>query len=285
LAQFCGFRGASSAVDVLVNEQRSDEKGAKLRQDLSSYGGEIQSSTPVRPFRRDSMMLDFVYKLNEVLPSWPPSNKLSMVQIAKHTNTTMPHIIQFFSEGLSRELDIESAISFEEANRALELLKKRLKFEIEDREKILAERRASAILAFDRLMEKVIDYQRNQNWHSAFKTLRYFIGKYEEELSNEGLVAAYSEAIRSGIKASANMQELSLCLQKAIAIAMSQKNQEGIEEAIDLIDAYGGFFLNENSGKGPLLLGNILAALEEPAAKFELWDKFKALVDQFYSTT
>jgi hypothetical protein len=26
MGQFCGFRGASSAVDVLVNEQRSDEE-------------------------------------------------------------------------------------------------------------------------------------------------------------------------------------------------------------------------------------------------------------------
>jgi hypothetical protein len=26
LTQFCGFRGTSSAVDVLVNEQRSDEE-------------------------------------------------------------------------------------------------------------------------------------------------------------------------------------------------------------------------------------------------------------------
>jgi hypothetical protein len=229
------------------------------------------------------MMLDFVYKLNEVLPTWPQTNKWSMVQIAKQTNTSMPHIIQFFCEGLSREIDIESAITFDEATRALELLKRRLKFEIEDREKILAQRRASAILAFDRIMEKVTSFQTKQNWHSAFKTLRYFIGQHEEELTHEGLVTAYSEALRSGIKAGANMQELSLCLQKAIAIAMSQKSQEGIEDAIDLIDAYGEFFLNENSGKGPLLLGNILAALEEPAAKFELWDKFKALVDQFYS--
>lgn len=230
-------------------------------------------------------MLDFVYKLNEVLPTWPQTNKWSMGQIAKITNTTMPHVIQFFSEGLARELDIESAITFDEANRALDLLKKRLKPEIEDREKFLAERRATAVLALERIMYRVRSYQTDQNWHSAFKTLTYFIGQYEAELSSDSLVAVYSEAIRSGIKSSANMQELSLCLQKAIAIAMSQKTKEGIEEAIDLIDAYGEFFLNENSGKGPLLLGNILAALEEPAAKYELWDQFKALVDQFYSAS
>ena len=228
-------------------------------------------------------MLDFVYKLNEVLPIWPQTNKWSMVQISKVTNTSMPHVIQFFSEGLARELDLESAITLDEANRALDLLKKRLKSEIEEREKILAERRASAILAYERIMVRVSSLQAQHKWHSAFKTLSYFIGQYEEELNCDGLVAVYSEAIRTGIKSNTNMQELSLCLQKAIAIAMSQKTKEGIEDAIDLIDAYGEFFLNESTGKGPLLLGNILAALEEPAAKFELWDKFKSLVNQFYA--
>jgi hypothetical protein len=31
-----------------------------------------------------------------------------------------------------------------------------------------------------------------------------------------------------------------------------------------------------------MILGNLLAVLEEPAARFELWDTYKALINQLY---
>ena len=65
-------------------------------------------------------------------------------------------------------------------------------------------------------------------------------------------------------------------------LSLNQHTREGIEEALDLVDAYSEYFLAEESGKGALLIGNILAALEEPAAKFELWEEYKTLVEALY---
>ena len=63
---------------------------------------------------------------------------------------------------------------------------------------------------------------------------------------------------------------------------MSRKSRDGIEESLDLVDAYGEFFLTEESGKGAMLLGSILVALEEPSARFELWEDYKNLIGQLY---
>lgn len=227
-------------------------------------------------------MIDFIYKLNEVLPSWPTGTRRSLMQISEITGTSMPHVIQYLSEGLGKDIEIGGFVTSEEVVEALDLLSKRLQPQIEERERILEERKDLAIKSYDRTAEKVRILQLGGNWHGAFRTLSYFTGQYEEDLPKDVLISLCSETVRTGIKSSANMQELGQWLQKGVAIAMGQHSRQGIEEALDLIDAYGDYFLAEESGKGPLLLGNILAVLEEPAARFELWEEYKSLVGQLY---
>ena len=83
----------------------------------------------------------------------------------------------------------------------------------------------------------------------------------------------------------ADIQELGRWLEMGVAVALHRHSKNGIEEALDLIDAYGEHFLSEDTGKGALILGNLLAALEEPAARFELWEDYKALINQLYPIT
>ena len=230
-------------------------------------------------------MIDFIYKLNEVLPSWPTGARRSLTQISELTGTSMPHLIQYLSEGLGKDLEVGGFITSDEAVEAIELLSKRIQPQIEERERMLEERRHFAMRAYDRTMEKMRVMQLDGKWHAAFRTLSYFTGQYEHDLAKDVLISLCSETVRTGIKAEANMQELGQWLQKGVAIAMAQHSRQGIEEALDLIDAYGEFFLSEDSGKGPLLLGNILAVLEEPAARYELWEEYKSLVGQLYPET
>ena len=197
----------------------------------------------------------------------------------------MPHLIQYLSEGLSKDLEVGGFITSDEAVEAIELLSKRMQPQIEERERMLEERRKFAIKAYDRVVEKMQVMQLNKNWHAAFKTLSYFAGQYEQDLTKELMISLSSEAVRTGIKAQANMQELGHWLHKGVSIAMDQHSRQGIEDALDLVDAYGEFFLSEDSGKGTMLLGNVLAALEEPAARYELWEEYKTLVGQLYPET
>jgi hypothetical protein len=227
-------------------------------------------------------MIDFIYKLNSILPTWPNGTHWSFAQVAEATDTSIPHVIQFLAEGLAKEVDVSGVISLEEAHQAIDLLSRKMRPQIEAREKLLAEKRKKASQHYERMMEKVRVLLASNNGHAAYRTVTYFAGQYEGILPKGLLITAASDAVRIGIKAGANIQELGRWMQKAVQTAMSSHNRDGIEEALDLIDAYGEYFLSEESGKGPLLLGHMLAALEEPSARYELWEQYKNLVGQLY---
>ncbi|MDD1422610.1 hypothetical protein MEO40_26600 [Dolichospermum sp. ST_sed1] len=228
------------------------------------------------------MVIDFIYKLNSVLPNWPSSAHWTLNQISHATSTSVPHVLQYISEGLSKELDVTGVVSHDEAMQAIDLLSKKLRPQIEVREKYLAEKRKKAVEAYERMMEKTRVLMSSGNKHAAYKTLIYFAGQYEAELPREILVSACSDAVRIGIKAGINILELGRWLQKGVSVLMTKQSKESIEDALDLIDAYGEYFLQEESGIGAILLGNALASLEEPAALHELWEQYKALVANLY---
>jgi hypothetical protein len=227
-------------------------------------------------------MIDFIYKLHSILPNWPNGSQLTLGQISDATGTEIPHVLHYLGEGLCKEIDVIDTFTQEDASCAVDLLSKKMRPQIEARERVLAEKREKAAKAYDRMMGKVRVYLAANNSHSAYKTLVYFAGQFEQNLPEEILITTASDAVRVGIKAGINIQELGRWLQKAVSVAMKTQTRDGIEEALDLVDAYGEYFLSEDTGKGPLLLGNILAALEEPSARYELWEQYKTLVGQLY---
>lgn len=228
------------------------------------------------------MMIDFIYRLNDALPIWSSDSKWSLKQIAEATDTSIPHVLQYLSEGLCKEIDVSGSISVDEATEAILLLSKKIQPEIEERERLLAERREEAIRQYYRITDKAQQMQIDQRWHTAFRTLSYFAGENESDLPQEILINLCSEVVRCGIKAKANIQELGQWLQRGVAVALSLHSQEGMRECLDLLEAYSDVFLNDDSGKGPLIVGNLLAILEEPCARFELWQEYKSLVESLY---
>ncbi|MEI8025753.1 MAG: hypothetical protein WCI18_05315 [Pseudomonadota bacterium] len=227
-------------------------------------------------------MIDFVYRLNQMIPQWPAGTKMSLSQLSHATDTSVPHIIQFVSEGLGRDLDVAAMVGLDEAYEALSSLKARVRPELEARERAEAEQRAKTIEAYERMMERIRIHLAAKNWYQAFRTLSYFTGEHRDWLPDGHLTALCNDTVRIGIKAKANPQELGIWLEMGVAVAIHRHSHDGIQEALDFIDAYGEHFLNEESGKGALILGNLLAVLEEPAARFELWDTYKALINQLY---
>ncbi len=227
-------------------------------------------------------MIDFIYKLNENLPSWPVGTKWSLNQLSAATETSIPHVLQYLTEGLGSEIDLTASISRDEAAEAMLFLSKKMQPEIEKREKQLEKKRQESIDSFRVVMKRVVAMQIKGNWRGAFRTLCYFAETQEAFLPPELLLELCNETMRSGVKCSASMQEISFWLQKGIAIALSFQSPQGIDEALDLIDAYREYFLYDDSGKGLSILGNVLSVLEEPAAHFERWDAYKKLVGDLY---
>ncbi|MBC62519.1 MAG: hypothetical protein CMP11_08675 [Zetaproteobacteria bacterium] len=229
-------------------------------------------------------MIEFVYKLNEILPTWQIDSIRNLQQISQATQTSLPHVLLFLNEGLNKELDINSQITLDEATEAMLILSKKLKPQIEERERQLANLREASVQAYDKIMVKVRNMQSNKENYSAYRTLGYFAGKHEQYLPQEFLLTLCNDIIRLGNKAQANLQELAKWLEKGVLTAVSEQSKEGLEEALDLIDAHSEYFKNQKTGKGILVLSRLLADLEEPCIQLELWEEYKALVDQIFSS-
>lgn len=225
-------------------------------------------------------MIDFVHKLKGILPEWPTDTKLSLEELSSVTQTSVPHIIQYFSDGLGKNFDVTDSISHEEARSALTQLSRELRSELEAHSRVLAEKQARTLEAYDRMMAKARPQLLARNWATVFRTLSYFAGEYRENLPDDYLTSLCSDIVRIGLKAGENIQELGRWLEMAVAVALHRNTQGGVEEALDFIDAYSEAFLQEASGKGALLLGNLLAAVEERAARFGLWEEYQSMMRQ-----
>ena len=223
-------------------------------------------------------MIEFVHKLKDILPEWPTDTKLSLEEISSVTHTSVPHIIQYFSDGLGKSLDVTDAITHDEARAALTQLSRELRSELEAHSKALADKQAKTLEAYDRMMTKIRPQLLARNWGTVFRTLNYFAGEHRENLPDDYLISLCSDIIRIGLKAGENIQELGRWLEMAVAVSLHRNTQAGVEEALDFIDAYSEAFLQESTGKGGLLLGNLLAATEERAARFGLWEEYQAMM-------
>lgn len=227
-------------------------------------------------------MIDFVYKLRDILPEWPVDSSLTLEDISNATKTSVPHVIQYFSEGLKKNIDVTDTISLEDARTALSQLCIDLRSELEERSRELAEKKSKTVEAYHKMMTRVRVQLKSQNWRTVFRTLSYFTGENREYLPDEYLTSLCSDIIRIGIKAGENFQELGRWLEMAVAVSLHRNQRSGVEEALDFIDAYSEEFLNEPSGKGALLLGNLISAIEERAARFGLWEEYQSLIHQLY---
>ena len=227
-------------------------------------------------------MLDFIYRLNDSLPTWHQNSEITPRDISAATDTSLPHVMQFLTEGTGKELEVSQTLSLEELTAALLSLSRKMRPEIEARETQLAKEREEALGSYNAMIEKVSQLEIAKDWRASFRSLTYFAGQYEEVLPRDILINVCTGAIRAGFKASISTPELGQWLQKSIAIAMSYRTKEGLEEAFDILDAYCDDFKQDPSGKGKQILGNIFSVLEASAAHFELWEEYKSLLENVY---
>ena len=115
-------------------------------------------------------------------------------------------------------------------------------------------------------------------WRSAYKTLSYYVGRHEKDVSDELLLNLCGECLRLGFKAEANMQELSQWLRKGVAACLIADSAAAIEEALDFIDAYSELFSLETDGSGKRLLGNVLENLRLQAESHNMSPQLAVLV-------
>lgn len=226
------------------------------------------------------MILDFICELERILGKWSAATAKTLAQIADETNAAVPQVVDYLSDALDRELEVHEALTHADAVQALGVLKDRMSTQLAARERRMGERREKAIRAYDITMEKVRVLQAAKNWRAAYKTMSYYAGRHEKDVSDELMLSLCGECLRLGIKAESNLQELSLWLRKGVASCLAATTPEAIEGAVDFIDAYGDHFIEDPTLGGRRLLGSVLESIKVQAEAMSLAPQFDRLVKE-----
>ncbi len=215
-------------------------------------------------------MLDFLLELERVLKMWPDNVKWNLVQIAEHTRTKVHLVVDSVSDVLNKTIDIHEPMSYNEVAKAHALLLERNRSALESRRREEMHAIERALDSYERTMEKVRLMQATKNWRNAYRTLSYFYGNSKERLPTDIIVAISDDCLRLGQKAEANFQEMSQWLRVAMQCLLTSPNRDVIDDALDLLDAYGDYFLAQPAGRGEMFLTNIFLALKPAAMEFNL---------------
>ncbi len=210
-------------------------------------------------------MLEFALAFEKVLTRWPDNTPWTIAQIADFTNSSISTSVDAISTTLNREFDVQETITPNEARQVLAALKDRLSRQFEARERRIQDDRAAAMRAYDLTMERVRVTQMAKDWRSSYKTLAYFVGRYDKNISHELLVTLCGDCIRLGQRAGFNMQEIGQWFRKAVEAAILSGNQDVLEDVLDFVDAYGEIFAADMNGVGGKILNNALNVLEIPS--------------------
>jgi hypothetical protein len=210
-------------------------------------------------------MLEFALAFEKVLARWQDNTPWTIAQIADFTNSSISTAVDAVSTTLNREFDVQETITAAEGRQVLATLKDRLHRQYEARDRKIQANRDHAMKAYDMTMERVRVSQNARDWRSAYKTLAYFVGRYEKDISHELLVTLCGDCIRIGHRAEFNMQEIGQWLRRAVESAILSGNQEILEDALDFVDTYGEIFTADMNGVGGKIINNALNILEIPA--------------------
>jgi len=218
-----------------------------------------------------------------LLSFWQVGKSRSLQELSTEMEMPLPHLIQHLSEVLGTDFDITGSISFDEAMEAFLILGRQYRKEIEVHEKELDKAREYVAELYQQLAPRVVKMQLDKKWYQAFRTLSYFAGQHENKLKSELLINICSEIVRSGLRCSANLQEIAYWLEKGIMVSLDRQTTESLEEAFDFLDAYADSFLKEPTGRGEKIVLKLLKVLEEKAYHFDKSDRYKDVVKEIFS--
>lgn len=225
-------------------------------------------------------MLNFVLEFERVVGRWPENSPWTIAQIADYTNSSISTTVDAISTSLNREFDLQETINAAEGRQVLSCLKDRMARQLEARDRKIQADRDAAMRAYDLTMERIRVSQQARDWRTAYKTLSYFVGRYEKNVDHSLLVSLCGDCIRLGVKAESNIQELGQWLRKVVETAALSGSVDAIEDAIDFVDTYGEIFAANRDGIGGKIINNALTILEIPAMDFNLTTQWSSLNGQ-----
>lgn len=230
-------------------------------------------------------MIDFIFKFRKLCSSWQKDSSRSygIKELSAKLDIELPYLYKYLEESEFLILNHDKKISFKDGKKILAVLMQKNSFAIKKKEQQLEKEARETQVFYDKALVKNHQLQLQNDWDGSFRNLCYFAGEHGKRLSKENFVNLCSNIIRSGIRSKgANLQEISLWLKKAVEKSLEDYSQESLEDALDLIETYSNYFMQERTGKGMKALIDILGLIETPACELQLWQAYKSCADNIF---
>ena len=185
----------------------------------------------------------FVTELTRILNNWPEKASWAVSQIAMYTQVDSKLVTKWLSSALGKDLDLTDRLTLENGEEALD----KLRALVDSGERIPGagnDVAKNALAALEAARKKLAPLLQEKNWRQSYKNFSFFMGQHGQALPVEEKLECCAECLRLGLKANISNQELAGWLRQGVDTSLGDKTVRGVDEALDLIDAYGDQFLN-----------------------------------------
>jgi hypothetical protein len=185
----------------------------------------------------------FVTELTRILNNWPEKASWAVSQIAMYTQVDSKLVTKWLSSALGKDLDLTDRLTLENGEEALD----KLRALVDSGERIPgagSDIAKNALAALEAARKKLAPLLQEKNWRQSYKNFSFFMGQHGQALPVEEKLECCAECLRLGLKANISNQELAGWLRQGVDTSLGDKTVRGVEEALDLIDAYGDQFHN-----------------------------------------
>lgn len=212
----------------------------------------------------------FVEELDRVVAKWPDNAVWTVSMVAAYTGASQDEAEVWFSFGLETSLDFQTRLTADQGRHATA----RLKEAVRDGAHVhRVETRAVAeatTARYQALKSRLRELAAEKDWRRAYKNLSNFVAQEGDRLTFEDQIEALGDCLRYGTKGEVAAGDLVQWIKKGVEVSLIDGSKQGAEDALDFIEAYGDYFVEQGN---KLIIETLLTSLDKPIEQFSLGDR------------
>ena len=197
--------------------------------------------------------------------------------VATYTGCEPAEAETWFSYALDRPLDFQTRLTLTDGQTSLERLQQAVA------EGTHVKRVEDSVVSdavgakYEKLKSRLRELAAQKDWRRAYRNLNMFLAESGDKLPFEDQVESLGDCLRFGIKGGESAGELVPWIRRAIDNCIEDKTQQGAEEALDFLEAYGDYFIANGNRQ---IVETQLERLQPLVEKFDLSDHKREVCDE-----
>jgi len=222
-------------------------------------------------------LAEFNEHLARILGKWPDSANWSVSMIAAYTTAEPDEVQKWCSYALEMPLEYQTTLDLSQGELCLKRLTEAHENDLHISDRLPGKVDVGAETKYKSLKTNLLKLASEKDWPRAYRNLSRFLGEFCDSLSLDSQVEALGDCIRYGTKAKESVGDLVLWLKKGVAVCAIDQGQEGVESALDFIEAYGDYFIANGNRQ---IVETQIEGLSNLIAKYQLEDHLREIREE-----